>query len=70
MLGARDNAAYEYACYVLQFPGCVYTLANRLLLTTHDFAVDDAVYGEMEGRRGVSSICCSISLAVQQSSYQ
>ena len=69
MLGARDDAANSNACCVFQF-GYTDRLANGLSrLTLHDSNDDDAICGETEVTRGVSSISCSISLAVRQSSF-
>ena len=68
MLGARDDAANNNACCVFQF-GYTDRLANGLLRLAFRDSNDDAICREVEGRRGVSSISCSISSDVRQSSF-
>ena len=45
--------------------GYVDTLANGLLISVHDSAVEDAIFGEPKCGRGVSSISSGVSPAVQ-----
>ena len=69
MLGACEDNANNNACHMFVTLDAL-TFTNGVLITVRDFVGKDAITGEVEGRRGVSSISRSASPAVQRPSYQ
>ena len=65
MLGAREHKANSNAYYVSELLGTWIDLQMAFRMILHDSTDNDAISGEMEGLRGVSSISCGVSPAVQ-----
>ena len=61
-LGAHDKAAKSNACCVFD------TLGNSFLVAVHDFAFENAIFGECR-QQGRGEFSCRISPAAQQSSF-